>query len=520
VSFPFQFRVKAYNVPNRAFEELWNELSSGKPLAQVSTACAGWIARHEVWNIDETQPHKFQEHRLLLDVEEVEYQVSNFIKRLRLQTFHHKWVLPFPTSISGDLTVVVVLRTVYLVPRESEEMPGRTHISTEPINSVIIPIQLSDPDKTGKSPGPKFPGSSTPRTVLTGANSTHLGVSCSYNFRISKNNRFILFEGAKGLTVNPQAKPAITSLSVFELDLSSSIAKCSPVAQFGRIGEHQSSFNFCTFHPELPLILCHSRSFTSETGIMLWSFTSRSTQELCNQGISSEPTGFADVISTVLRSRKGMESLHFSACGTQVVVKFVGDHFPEVHSVVSDPVYQWALTQATSPGDCQSLTENHNQSGPIKKPKLELERRAASLGLGTFLVGESGASQMVFSNKKSHREVQVVRQTVDGREEIQPVLSLPNWSHLDTMRVEVHGPTSRNDKINIVLHKAAQPWYSLSDPVDENLPALVQKDPRALLHSSSRTVNMSRKRNSRGELLEKFSASGSTSHKTRLALED
>ena len=39
---------------------------------------------------------------------------------------------------------------------------------------------------------------------------------------------------------------------------------------------------------------------------------------------------------------------------------------------------------------------------------------------------------------------------------------------------------TREQKIRIVLHKAEQPWYTMSDPADIALPALVEKNVRAL----------------------------------------
>ncbi|KAI9783262.1 MAG: hypothetical protein M1839_004102 [Geoglossum umbratile] len=62
---------------------------------------------------------------------------------------------------------------------------------------------------------------------------------------------------------------------------------------------------------------------------------------------------------------------------------------------------------------------------------------------------------------------------------------------LEDASVNIHTKT-REEKINMILNKAARPWYNLSDPADVHLPA-IQKDVRAL--------GPLRKRNVRGNLV-------------------
>jgi hypothetical protein len=190
----------------------------------------------------------------------------------------------------------------------------------------------------------------------------------------------------------------------------------------------------------------------------------------------------------------GVESLNFSMCGTQIVIKFCGQILPEVHSLLSDPVYQWTLNncKTRSEGYAYSQMQSSSQTKTSYQNESAVGLRSASLGFGQIAASGSTFHEVVLSANPREREVQVLRRS-EGGETAQPLVSLPNWHGTEDASFNVHAPKTREGKIGIILNKVAQPWYSLSDPADVHLPALVQKDVRAL--------GLLRKRNVRGELV-------------------
>lgn len=72
--------------------------------------------------------------------------------------------------------------------------------------------------------------------------------------------------------------------------------------------------------------------------------------------------------------------------------------------------------------------------------------------------------------------------------ETQPIVSLPRTAANDHVKASVHIPASREDKITVILHGAAQPWYSLSADRRTGGPVIVKKDQKALRPTRKRKV--------------------------------
>src|SRR5580658_3939305 len=102
-------------------------MSSGDSSVTLAEECEGWIARFETWNINEDDPQRLEDLRIALDQSEVESHVRTFLAYVKFtekknpraksqngQVRHH-WALPFPTTISSNLEVVIVLKTLYIV---------------------------------------------------------------------------------------------------------------------------------------------------------------------------------------------------------------------------------------------------------------------------------------------------------------------------------------------------------------------------------------------------------------------
>jgi hypothetical protein len=192
------------------------------------------VAQFEIWNTDSDIPQRLEDHRLSLDRHEVESQVKNFLicirlaekkrafqanSRLRAGQSRLQWVLPFPTTISSNLKMIVVLRTVYILsPSLTTQLPVDSP-STDTFRSVMVPIEYTEPCAPAQEDLRK-----RRKTMKQEAENDSVGLhlSHSYKFEISKNGQYILYSGTTGLNL-PQysnSEPLVTSLAVFLLNTS------------------------------------------------------------------------------------------------------------------------------------------------------------------------------------------------------------------------------------------------------------------------------------------------------------
>lgn len=71
-------------------------------------------------------------------------------------------------------------------------------------------------------------------------------------------------------------------------------------------------------------------------------------------------------------------------------------------------------------------------------------------------------------------------EVMSRNQEVLSLTALPNWPSIKDANLTVKMPMNREEKVKIILNKAAKRWYSLSDPADEQLPAIVHRDQRSL----------------------------------------
>jgi hypothetical protein len=266
--------------------------------------------------------------------------------------------------------MIVVLRTVYIIPAPSlaTQVPVGCP-STDSFRSIIIPIEHTEP----YAPAQQDLHKRRKTRKQEAKDPERLHLSHSYKFEISKNCRYILYSGTTELKPPSysDSEPLVTSLAVFSLNRSEN--SCYFLSNLGGNGS-QMSFKASSFDPDLPLVLSYSRSFIRGPNIILWSFISNDSR-LPNSKppLRSRIAGFpSDIMTSSWPTVLGVDSLNFSMCGTQVVVKFCGQYLPEVRSLQPDPVYQWTLdnhktrsedhvySQMQSPGQTKASCQNES----------------------------------------------------------------------------------------------------------------------------------------------------------------
>jgi len=97
------------------------------------------------------------------------------------------------------------------------------------------------------------------------------------------------------------------------------------------------------------------------------------------------------------------------------------------------------------------------------------------------------AFQRVVLSRHGASSVDLV-QVDDDIEETQPIVSLPSTIASSHIKVSVHAPKSREEKTTVILHEAAQPWYSFSADSGTGGPIIVKKDQRAIRPTRKRKV--------------------------------
>jgi hypothetical protein len=175
-----------------------------------------------------------------------------------------------------------------------------------------------------------------------------------------------------------------------------------------------------------------------------------------------------------------IKGLSFSKSGKELVVTEC-EHWgstPEVISLESYVIFQSAVAESPIlPG-----IPGQNRSGTSSEQALQLrDSTLSSLGILTEATSK-GVSQKV-EVAREERTIKVNFNSNVGTVAEVELLNLPDWDYLENTVSTVIGPKTREEKINIILEAAAEPWYDISDKkrADKSyLPLLIQKEQRAV----------------------------------------
>ena len=486
-------------IMERMFESSWkvSSLSFLTDSMSADEIFAGWTARFETWNTEVEEPQKLQDYYIALDESEIELHVRSYLNnvksadkkgnasRYRPPKLQSRPALPFPMAISQNFEVLIVLKTVYILVSSTIRPSQIQGLRDCPWKSVLIPTGNFNESET------VIDSREEPRKrrakTSTSEKKSEFRVSYAYKCQISKDNRYVIYQDTAGLSFLPSSN-IFTSITVFELDITGTEACCRSLGRIGGDGT-RTSVSSCSFHEELPLLIFHNRSFISGSGIMLWSFViDKSMPSSSNDEIRC----FDNTIAMLSPGFNGVEYLNFSRCGTRVVFKIGGQLLHEVLSIESNPVYQHALKIASNRSFRSAQGHLRAKDMVRKQDEQALMADSSSLQLGMNIGDGPITYNLALSSSGSRRELEITRRS-DATEETQPLVALPNWLDIDKIDVSVRAPAAGDNKIKMVLNKAAHPWYSLTDEQDIHLPAVVRKEIGAL--------SPSRKRNAMGETM-------------------
>jgi hypothetical protein len=472
---------------HRRFEELWPKFDAD--------ACHGWIARFETWDVRSGESEKLTEVCFPLGHDEIEEHVRDALTSRRIVqgrrgrnvlAVSDKWSLPFPMAVGINMKMLVVLQKVYFVESASSIAQDQGHSSwPQPrISSVCLP-EIHEEIRRGK----------TDRRQGKAKNTSQIGLALSYSYNASQNCQYLLRQELKCLTTVAMVAgdPAIYALTVFAIN---QIGQDCHVS--GQLGSFESPrrFSFCSIHPNLPLALFYSRIFGEAPSISLWMFENCSL-ELGSEDRRKTKVESHDAISSPCTSPSTIEYLHFSACGTKIIVKSPGNPLPEVVSIDGDPIYQLAVQRRLlehSAGTDTNLTGTM-QLSTISKGESSLIVPSHRMELGQIIVTGSSSYNVNVALGNSQRTIQAV-QVSGGTKTTQTMLSLPDsWKDVDkSVHVSVEHATAKENHIKIMLHQSSKPWYDPTETHEQHFPIMIHKNTAAMLRPQHATLSAGRKR--------------------------
>ena len=401
-------------------------------------------------------------------------------------TIYTKWSLSFPTAISSNIDVLVILNTAYILDLSSNNFIQDIHLPTTVLEASSTSTEKRSAG-TRKQPKPQSLRES-------------LHLARSYSFLISDNGEYILRQDAKSLVSTHVGNPIVYSFTVIGFDQTRQTS--SIIGQFGD-NNAGIDINSCSFHPTLPLVLFFTRYCGGGRNVVLWAFTAENRGK---QQLSDPASSKSETLSNIGPPQTGIELLHFSACGKNVIVKCTGKRLPDVFSLEGNPVYIIALqlqkelpsppSMAQAHSTNLTLLDNPNQSLIVPKQRIYQ---------GQTLMADSSSYQVNLSHRQtqSHLELTKVSENTKIR---QHLISFPDsWTDVDnSVNIALSNTGGADQNIKMVLNQGHKQWYDPTETREMHLPMIVEKDSRAFLRVESQNFGQGRKR-SAAEML-KFSA--------------
>ncbi|KFZ09338.1 hypothetical protein V501_05591 [Pseudogymnoascus sp. VKM F-4519 (FW-2642)] len=449
--------------PPKSFEEAWPKATESKV---EGLTCEGWIARFEVWDVHSEAKDKVNDIRIPLSAIEVKDHVGRSITLRKVlegrtnrttPTVFNRWSMPFPAAIGSHVNLLIILNTVYLLDLTL----------SEPVHEMSLPAPEADSNlsatnsQNGKAQ--KQPRSRPLRESLR--------LAQSHSFIVSNNSRYILRLDARSLVSTTAGEPTVYSVTAIMVNQTEKI--CSVIAQVG--GNNAGmNINSCSFHPTLPLVLFFTRGFGGGRSIMLWAFTAESHN---GQDSNISTHGKLETLSNIGPSQTGIEYLHFSSCGTNVVVKCSGRQLPEVYSLQTNPIYNLSIRLQQEDLISSSTTEMYSTD-----TSLLYNPDQSRIHQGQSLIRNSSAYRVNLSQNRTQSHLELTKVSNDAKTH-QHLVSFPNsWKDLDNsidITLSKANDTDRN--VRMMINQGHKSWYEASEQQEAHFPIIVDKDSRAFL---------------------------------------
>lgn len=438
--------------PSRAYQENASHFEWSSTISTLLTFCSGWIARYELWTISRPS-RRVADLRIPLNEKEIQIQLRQSLWREHEAAegpVRVTWRTQFPVSISPDVRRFAVLRSLYSLNLHIEK-----DAETLGLSSVCLDLNISS-------------------ALATIWNQDRHNMSSwlvrkrgpyGYCLTFSSDGRLVFF-------VDKQHSLPM-HLAVFELDEIGEL-RVSLIGQLTWTMENlDQSFTkiSAAFHPEKTLV-----AFSVSGSIFLWTY---------KPGISSPTKCFPCLAPTISEV-----TVSFSRCGMYVVRKKSTAELPDIeaipenilHLALNHPFIPLQSSSPAQPNSSVLTLPGHQQlkfppENVVRHANIDLEVSGASRGMSV-----TRTTVGIRAHVWGHRQAQ---DSMDAYE----LAKLPNWQGMDDAVPTV---VNSEELVNIILTNATRTWCALSDPVEEKLPTIVRRDPRAIKTLSGCTLKRPR----------------------------
>ncbi|TAQ84117.1 hypothetical protein B7494_g7557 [Chlorociboria aeruginascens] len=363
--------------PSKQFEDEWRTQSAAgelkpntsNPLINFNK---GWIATYEIWNL-EGEPRLQHSYRIPLDSTEVSLQLQGFLE-LKPSGINHdgwhaaRWELHFPTSISSAANVFSVLRTIYVVNRESKTTSGTWR-------NFLLPLENQDPSLVTLPPGcRKYNWCEDQRRLRE--------MRYIYKLQFSDNNRYLLYCDTlgPGFYMVTDKSPTWTNVAIFALNIHQPEANAKLIRKTSLMSS-DAFFTDCSFHPGVPIVALSVFTIKQNTNTILFGFDLATSE---------------DLYSIICTTEGKTESHNFSSCGTNIIVKKHGQ-FPKIFPITADRIYEMASEAAN---DSEVRDHNEELENSSNLPSNSMEGQTKELALRSVFQ-RSGMIQTLSDNRSA-----------------------------------------------------------------------------------------------------------------------
>ncbi|KAK4071257.1 uncharacterized protein Triagg1_6288 [Trichoderma aggressivum f. europaeum] len=451
--------------PSKDYETRWLTVGGQKSLEHWKDVCSGWIARYKIWNI--ATGETIGEIRIPIDEGEVWLQMRQSL----YEQSYAEWKTAFPTAISPDGKLVVILRTLFAFDKPH----GSSRLQWQ---ETLIPVDF------GRARSTKWTDELRPfdpnHPLICGRPLQFLYRDrYTYKFAFSPDSRYLAF------TDKLRDAPTYEeNLAIFGVLGQGKLRVDRIASRTFSSWLRRSELTIC-FHPCQDLVvLCAGGQ------VELWNFNTVANKFTNTVGARSTVIGKFSTTPPPI-----VDSLKISACGAYVVASHSGEptvfEIPKLSPEVGteedldiEPRFLHKASLDNNASTALSILGNtdishfglkHGQI--IHNECIVNSKDGAVSSLVHVLSGDAPALQLVPAT--DGLETQTIQ-----------LMSLPKSIQLKHTAPVILTPNGQQTCIKVVLNSTIQSEYSLTERDAGVAPAVIERDIRSLKFS---TVNTKRK---------------------------
>ncbi|KAJ4297992.1 hypothetical protein N0V90_005891 [Kalmusia sp. IMI 367209] len=454
--------------PSRVYEELAMLPAQRSPTKQqIRYSATNWVAHYEIWTLT-TNPEKTLEITIPLEVEDIwlQYQHS-----LAYATHSTGLTLQFPISISPCIRRFSILDRIYTLDIDEQRgkvVPTSFSLpfgSDDSLAHCWSPKQEAEDDEFWKRNGSFF------YFIIFGPDGNSA-------FCVSRANR--------------ESRQYI-NLAVLAIDTSKN-PPATLISPYAKFMPQSTGPLFCppdtrhVLHPTLPLAI-----FTVSGFAYIWMYRTSTTDttEPHILGVSSLQASHPDSTLWLLHSKfylgdERYDSITFSEDGTHVILdgKTI---IPLPHHIFAACNKSSSLNGGANLQTSISRTQPHTPSfmgSLLRTSSYRVSADGTTSAMSATTSGDSLRLELLQTSQQKHSTTAIELTTLPQ-----------SWKGASDVSASVSVPKTKEEIIRIVLNKASQPRYTMSEEgdLDRQLPVVIDRDALSVRKVESRVAWSKRK---------------------------